>query len=508
MLTLFTLCYLALPYFLFAWGWLWWPYALLLTAALLVALAVARKTVLARSEDPADSRIWPSGRDGILLFLMTVLIHLPSGVGGIGYQREDWHKHNGILHDLTTSSWPVVVESNNDGSPRFYLAYYFGYYLPAGAVGRVFGLTAAHLALFVWTFIGMLLCARWITKLVPGWAPLIWAVWFALTGMDVVFGGILHFKPSGNLGDWWADYWQYSANYSLLIWVPQHWLPGWLITALIVNELERDRDVSLVGFAAGMSALWSPFVTIGLVPVVAAAALKGRRRTLWSIPNLVTGSLLILIAVAFLKTVEQDKITTGFIWEFYPWPSVAFRWPLFLLCEFGVYSLLIAPEVLRGKAADGPSSTMNRTWFWCAILFLSILPVFRLGEWNDLCMRASIPCLFLFWIVLLRTIFGGSLNLRSWRGALLIGCLLVSSAFPAKNWAQQVFHFRPWLQYSMGSADVAITDLIPERIPQYLGKADKFFFQHLAPVPTKLSVPVPKHVAPTTSGPESNSPPE
>lgn len=159
MLTLFTLCYLALPYFLFAWGWLWWPYAVLLTAALLVSLAVARKTVLARNEDPANSRIWPSGRDGILLFLLTVLIHLPSGVGGIGYQREDWHKHNGVLHELTTNSWPVVVESTDDGSPRFYLAYYFAYYLPSAAVGRVFGLTAAHMALFVWTFVGTLLCA-------------------------------------------------------------------------------------------------------------------------------------------------------------------------------------------------------------------------------------------------------------------------------------------------------------------------------------------------------------
>jgi hypothetical protein len=228
------------------------------------------------------------------------------------------------------------------------------------------------------------------------------------------------------------------------------------------------------------------------VPVVVAAVLKGRWRTLWTFPNLIAGPALMLLAVAFLKTVEQDKIATGFIWEFYPWQSVAFRWPYFCLGEFGVYALLIAPEILRKEPADGQPSLMSRAWFWCALIFLSILPVFRVGEWNDLSMRASIPCLFLLWIVLLRTILGGSLRLTSWRGGLLVVCLLVSSAFPAKNWASQVLHFRPRLEYSMGSADISIIDLMAERVPQYLGKADRFFFQHLAPVPERLDPSAPK----------------
>src|SRR4051812_43129855 len=160
MLTLLTLCYLALPYFLFAWGWLWWPYAVLITAALFSALAVARKKVLARNNEADISRFLVSNRDGILALLLTLVIYLPTGVGGIGYQREDWHKHNAVLHDLTTNTWPVVLESNVDGSPKSYLAYYIAYYLPAAAIGRVFGLTAAHLTLFAWTFLGVWLCAR------------------------------------------------------------------------------------------------------------------------------------------------------------------------------------------------------------------------------------------------------------------------------------------------------------------------------------------------------------
>jgi hypothetical protein len=84
--------------------------------------------------------------------------------------------------------------------------------------------------------------------------------------------------------------------------------------------------------------------------------------------------------------------------------------------------------------------------------------------------------------------------------------------FPAKNWGiDQVLHFRPRLEYSMGSADVLITDLIAERIPQYLGRADKFFFQHLTPEPVKLDPSAPKRArkpAPASSNDENKTAPE
>ena len=247
-----------------------------------------------------------------------------------------------------------------------------------------------------------------------------------------------------------------------------------------------------MGFIAALSALWSPFVTIGLAPVVAAAILNGRWRTLWTFPNIIAGPALLFVSAVFLKTVERDKIVEGFIWQFYPVQSVAFRWPLFCLGEFGVYALLLFPAVMGQKLPRNQRHGLSREWFLIAILALLVLPVYRIGEWNDLCMRASIPCLFLFWIVLLRMYFSGALPLNSWRGAVLVGCLLVSSAFPAKNWVDQVIHTRPRLQFFDGSADVSVTDLLKERIPQYLGRADRFFFRFLAPPTTKVQQAPPK----------------
>jgi hypothetical protein len=484
MLTWLTILYLALPYFLFAWGWLWWPYAALLTAILLAALVIAWKKVRDRNGPQARAKLWIGGWEGVLLLVVTLMAFVPAGVGGIGFQRDDWRKHNSVLHDISMNSWPVVLEHNDDGSPRYFLTYYLAYYLPAGAVGRVFGVAAAQLALFCWTFVGLLLCARWVTTLVGGWAPIVWAAWFALSGMDVVFGAIL----GTSYGDWWAEYFQYSANYSLLIWVPQHALPGWLATALIVDELEQGGDLSLVGFAAALTALWSPFVTIGLAPVIAIAMLKGRLRTLWSLPNLLTGPAILLVSMLLLKSTEQDKIIHGFIWQFYPWQSVAIRWPLFCLAEFGLYAILIAPEVLRKRGSD-ERANLSREWFLTAILALLILPIYRLGQWNDLCMRASIPCLFLFWVVLLRTIVSGAMQLKSPRTIVLLACLLLASVFPAKNWGYQVIHSRPGLHYNGGTAVVSVLDLFPDLVPQYLGNSNSFFFRHLAPTAASSNPP-------------------
>jgi hypothetical protein len=305
----------------------------------------------------------------------------------------------------------------------------------------------------------------------------VWAVWFALTGMDLIFGAMLR----TSYGDWWAEYWQYSANYALVVWVPQHMLPGWLATSIIVNELETEADLSFVGFAAALTGLWSPFVTIGLAPVVAVAFMKGRWRTLFTFANLVAGPAILLIAALYLKTVERDKFPSGVIFDFYPWQSLVLRWPFFCLCEFGLYALLIAPEVVRHRNAPDRRARMSVVWFVTAIVALIVIPTYRIGEWNDFCMRASIPCLFLFWIVLLRTLFSGELRLNSWRGNVLLACLFVSAAFPGKNWVYQVTHSRPGLHYFWDNPDVSVTDLHTGIIPQYLGNADSFFFCRLAP---------------------------
>jgi hypothetical protein len=471
MLQFATLVYLALPYYLFAWGWLRWPYAAALTLLLLIPLAARWRRIGQRPANDMD-RLWPGGWHGVGLVLVTLVLLLPAGVGGIGYQLSDYTKHNAILHDLATKPWPAVLETQPNGEPQYFLVYYIAYYLPAAAVGRLVGLMAAHFALFAWTYIGLLLCARWVTRLVGGPAVvLIWAAWFLLSGMDVVFGTLLRTKP----GEWWAEYWQYSGNYTLLVWVPQHMLGGWLCAALVMDDAEAG-DLSQVGFAAGLTGLWSPFVTIGLGPVLLVAILKRGVRSLPTIANFVVGPAVLLVAVLFLRSVEQDKIPQGSIFRFHPWESVAFRWPYFCLGEFGVYALLIAPEVLQRR--DGVR--WDRPWFLAAVIALLLIPGYYIGRGNDFGMRASIPSLFVFWIVLVRTLTSGTLPWKSCRGAILIVCLLVASALPIKTLVYQVAHTQPRLNFADGTPEVTVNSLYELILPHYRGKADSPFFRHLA----------------------------
>jgi hypothetical protein len=485
MLILLTLAYLALPYFIFAWGWLRWPYAVVFSAVILLTLALVGKS---QNEDkPAPSRFFRGKYDLLAFIVVTLLVFLPCGVGGIGYQRADWLKHNCVLHDLSTSPWPTSYESNLEGEPSYYLTYYIAYYLPAAGVGRVLGLTAAHLTLFVWTLAGLVLCGGWVIRLVQGRGPLIWACWFALSGMEV-----LGIAVSGALMEWWSGYWVYSSNMSLLAWVPQHALSGWLASALIVYFGEQ-KNLSLVGFAAALTALWSPFVTLGLVPLGIVLMLRTDWRSGWpticSFSNFIAAPVILFISVTYLGSGDAQEVPHGVVFQLHPGLRTAALWLLFCLVEFGIYAALLAPDLFRG-ATNNERGRWTRDWFVVAVVVLSILPCYVVGKLNDLTMRASIPCQFVFWVVLLRTFVSGHVRLGSWRGRLLVGCLFLGALLPAKQWLSQVAQSRPALRYRVALASesplmnvppkVSVAQLPEEYLHQYMGRGDSVFFRYLA----------------------------
>ncbi|MCA9417857.1 MAG: hypothetical protein KC917_16380, partial [Candidatus Omnitrophica bacterium] len=119
--------YLSLPYLLFFWGWLWLPYALLATVALLIGLASA--ILGGRSEAREDGpRAWGSWRRVLFVAVIALVWVALSGIGGLGFQNPDYPKHNAVLKDLIEKDWPVVY---GEGEGARALVYYFAYYLPA-----------------------------------------------------------------------------------------------------------------------------------------------------------------------------------------------------------------------------------------------------------------------------------------------------------------------------------------------------------------------------------------
>jgi hypothetical protein len=68
----------------------------------------------------------------------------------------------------------------------------------------------------------------------------------------------------------WSIGWQYSSNAALLFWVPHQALAGWIASGLLLYAIlySPQRKYSLFYFS--LTALWSPFVAIGLLPYLLA----------------------------------------------------------------------------------------------------------------------------------------------------------------------------------------------------------------------------------------------
>ncbi len=479
MLTFLSIFYLALPYLIFAWGWLWWPYAAVVWGVLVVAVAQLAR---ARTPGPASGPSQPPGRNWVNpLFVVAVsagLLYL-SGVGGLGYQQSgDWIKHNAILHDLAVNDWPVRYTDSAAVPQGHYLTYYVAYYLPAALVGRLFGLVPAHLALFVWTLGGLLLAAAWLARLLRSSSWLLWAAWFALSGMDAA-GVALRGGGDWTFMEWWAALGQYSSNATLLVWVPQHALPGWIATAVVLDRAERGGDVSFAGLAAALTGLWSPFVTIGLVPVAVVLLFRTRLRGSLTFPNLVAAPVVLFIAAAYLASVERGQVPSQWNITWYDWQWFVKALPAFWALEFGVFAALIFPYLRPSSAENLAGSYWNVAWFWMVVATLTLLPFYRIGLLNDWVMRVSIPALFGLWVLVLRVVSSGGFRWDRWYSSLLLLCLFIGAIQPFYQFGVQVEGTTWGLDYAGGTPRVSIGRVPKRFLPQYLGRPDAFFFRHL-----------------------------
>ena len=150
--------YLALPFIIFCMGWLRLTIALPVVAVILWVLwKFFNSDQESKNEFPARITFYLLIATGLWVFL--------SGVGGYTFQNWDHHWRNVVLRDLINYPWPVVYASPESG-PIKMLIYYVGYWLPAALVGKIFGWDAANFALFLWTWLGILLVTLHILSLI------------------------------------------------------------------------------------------------------------------------------------------------------------------------------------------------------------------------------------------------------------------------------------------------------------------------------------------------------
>ena len=466
-----TLIYLALPMLIFQFGWLKAVYAL--------PLATITVLLLIWWGGEIKSKFKPSRKALIICGIIALLWTATSGVGGIGYQAFDWPKHNMILKGMVFSEWPVLFE----GKP---LVYNIGFYLPAAVFGKMLGWAGGNLALFVWAAIGVWLTLLWFIHHVRD-RPLMFALLFIiLSGMDIVAVYInisSGFLPLGAHIEWAAggvNLFQYSSMSTLLYYVPQHALSGWLGAALFLEMKDEHSFYENAVLLGAVIFLWSLFTALGVALLITAWLVLNPQliRAVFS-PLRQAGGVL-LVGVALLYITSND-ISVEYGFQSYHAKLVAGKgfWTL--------YTLFVLTELGVAAIAALLFSRYKRGLFVAVCLILTVLPLFRVGIGNDLVMRTSIPLFFVFWCLFFNGIHtSGSGNLLKHRldALLLKGCIVAILALGAVTPVYEIHRNLTYYRIQIPSLDALKSmdkiQSVPPFRSQYLGSLQSFFFRNLA----------------------------
>jgi hypothetical protein len=405
-------------------------------------------------------------------------------VGGYGYQDGDYTKHNAVLADLFRRDWPVTYSITRDGTGHpATLVYYIAYYLPAAFVGKIAGWEALRITVILWTACGLFITSLWCLRFARGafWAPLAFLAFGGLDLIGMFFGiKVFHWMPElwmeNRQMEWWTgfSFGNYPGHSNHFFWAPQHALPGWLITAAVVHRL-RSKTLDGCLLLAALAPLWSPFIALGLLPIGIAGMLANKGKGAMAISNL---TALPLLAAMILYFVARGVPGV-------PFSPVPAGWndaiPLKMVANF---LLEVLPWTLLLLVSSKLPKSDRIIAISCA-LFLAILPLWRIGTFNDLMMRSSLPAFAALSFLLLNHVVEAT---SVWRKVALVTLIAGAGGL-----AYDLYRHNPFAGNAAKHFDFSAPEMVTSvpatpdlsgLISQYLGSPESFFFQKLAlPLP-------------------------
>jgi hypothetical protein len=367
----------------------------------LAALALAGGLHFRAGETRLNLTGLPPQGDLILLALLAAAWAMLGGAGHLFHANGiDWVPRFAVLRDLVVEAWPPRYD---DGGTTLLLRAPLGYYLPVAWLAHATNLALADTLLLAWTWLGV---ALFFGANLGGsrQRKLAAALVFAFaSGLDAVGVLLRHGSlpwPMQHI-EWWAEGMQYSSNTTLLFWVPNHGLPGWIAGAWLWRFRDDTRFLARLPMLFLPVMLWSPLVAVGLLPLAIIAAARHWRRLLGpaerralltslalvTLPGIVVASYLLL--GMFGPASEPNALTTTA--AVLQQPAGIGNTLLFILLEVAVFCVFLLRRD-RSPLALG------------VVALLLLLPWSHFGPNNDLLMRASIPALAILWLQLADTL--------------------------------------------------------------------------------------------------------
>lgn len=418
--------YLVVPFLIFSMTWLKWYYALLMTIAILLGCFF-----LYRHAPALPVFKWKKEVFFLAVVILGMWVYL-AGIGGYVAQNIDHDYRNGIFRILVESKWPVekLIERAGQSSERG-LAYYIGFWLPAGAAGKIFGLNVGYFVQLVWAFVGVcmvyyLICC--VLKRAELW-PLL--LFIAFGGLDLIAYYVTG-NPTYNLEDWvhleqWTPL-QFSSFTTQLFWVYNQAIPAWIVLLLLYLQEDNKSIICIWAFTMMLSTI--PFV--GMMPFMAYFAIRnirGRKikgvrqnilaliKSVLSYENLMLGFLTGVLSFLFLfgNTSIAETATKKTSYE----PKLfLIQYLMTILFEVAIYFGVIYKYQKRN-----PLFYISFAWFL-------VCPLIKVGSGEDFCMRASIPAQVILFLLVAQSLMTAYQE-KNRRFLVILGVLIVISSFTA-----------------------------------------------------------------------------
>ena len=486
---LLSLIFLSLPVMIFLGG------MVKLYISIPLILAWMTFTFLAYREYSQDASFIKCKRfTPAFIFLVCLVAIVIFGVGEFMWSDDDHKVRYAILNDLINYRWPIIYDFNSQQNPavkEFFgsgsaaFVYYYVFWMVPAVIGKLFGLMAARVALVIWSAIGLSLVFTGMGFISGKLQKRAFYLLIFFGGLDIVALMIkIQMGDPNALLELWNEPLIVHGNFAQLMNVFNQTIPCWLIGLFV---FKNDFKKSL-GFWGALMFCYSPWATIGLVPLALARLfcdegltkkfnIKNARYIL-SVNNILPEIIALIIMGSYYMAssgamTEKEAMGNGDN----SLAGIIISILLYIVVEFGVWMALLYKA---NKAS---------IFYWVILLEMLVLPVVIPTRIYDFFWRGSLVPMWFIVLMLTKSI--SKLNLKKYRDLSRVSLLTILLIV--------VVSFGGWLQFlnitistMSGTPDVSRSivsfgNIVDENEAPLVRHnfysddyKDKFFFKYLA----------------------------
>jgi len=337
----------------------------------------------------------------IALAVIAFITVFVSGVGEYVYSMVDHVFRRAIFNDLISYKWPVIYDYRTQFNPRVIavlgktegnaaLVYYTTFWMPAALFGKFFGVAAGNVFLLIWTTVGVWLTLVGTTLCIKriSWAvPVIFITFSGLDALPNIVHSVTQYEGFMAIEHWLPTF-AYMSNFTQLSNVFNQCVPIWVVMVMLM----LSSNVRSTGFIGSLSFAYSPWTSIGMIPLALALAFRKqlqpekKAKVILQLLNPAgIAACIVMLGIYgpyyMVSTSATDE--SGFAWKFCRnFGEFILFWVLLMLIE-------VIPFVLAlwKKKKKEPL-------FIASLITLAVIPIYKISYFNDFSMRASLPALF------------------------------------------------------------------------------------------------------------------